>query len=183
MNDRPLSIVGLRRKRCPITLTRTAWVQFLPAPTHETCLFCSAESLLMKLACLAIHAGLAERYCLMDPLRFTPRSARCSLCTGHLCQPLSKRRGYIINLYIVYLDFANAFNSVDQEALWWWLRELNVPDVEVSCSRCIVSRPWWPIWPYGQSSSIPLTRGTKQGEKLSPLLFDLIFNCRSKRRE
>ncbi len=30
----------------------TAWVQFLPVPTHETCLCCSAMSCLMKLACL-----------------------------------------------------------------------------------------------------------------------------------
>ncbi len=39
-------------------LTVTAWVQFLPAPTHETCLCCSAVtrlvSSLMKLACLDI---------------------------------------------------------------------------------------------------------------------------------
>ncbi len=27
-------------------------------------------------------------------------------------------------LFVVYLDFANAFNSVDHEALWRWLREL-----------------------------------------------------------
>ncbi len=50
--DRPLSVVGLRRKQCPIALTWTAWVQFLPDPTHETCLCCSAKSGLMKLACL-----------------------------------------------------------------------------------------------------------------------------------
>ncbi len=30
--------------------------------------------------------------------------------------------------------------------------------------------------PYGQSAPIPLTRGTKQGDKLSPLLFGFIFN-------
>ena len=31
-------------------LTQTAWVQFLPSPTHETCLCCSVMSCLMKLA-------------------------------------------------------------------------------------------------------------------------------------
>ena len=41
-----------RSKRCPVTLTGTAWVRFLPAPTHETCLCCSAKSSLMNLACL-----------------------------------------------------------------------------------------------------------------------------------
>jgi hypothetical protein len=44
--------VRLRRKRGPVTLTRMAWVQFLPSPTHETCLSscCFAMSDLMKLA-------------------------------------------------------------------------------------------------------------------------------------
>jgi hypothetical protein len=31
--------------------------------------------------------------------------------------------------------------------------------------------------PYGKTASISLARGTKQGDKLSPLLFDLVFNC------
>ena len=35
-------------------LTWTAWVQFPPSPTHDTCLLCSAMSGLMKLACLNI---------------------------------------------------------------------------------------------------------------------------------
>ncbi len=57
---RPLSVVGLRRKRCPVTLTWTVWVQFLPAPTHETCLCCSAKSGLMKLACPHNHVVAGE---------------------------------------------------------------------------------------------------------------------------
>ncbi len=35
----------------------TAWAQFLPSPTHELCLCCSAMSGLMKLACLTILQG------------------------------------------------------------------------------------------------------------------------------
>jgi hypothetical protein len=31
----------------------------------------------------------------------------------------------------VYLDFRNAFNSIDHEALWRWLKELNIPDVDL----------------------------------------------------
>ena len=54
------SLVGLRRKRCPVTLTRTVWVQFLPAPTHETCLCCSAKSGLMKLACIQSNRAISE---------------------------------------------------------------------------------------------------------------------------
>ncbi len=44
------SVVALRRKRGPVTLTRTAWVKFLPSLTHKTCLCFSAISGLMKLA-------------------------------------------------------------------------------------------------------------------------------------
>ena len=41
-----------KAKHCPVTLTWTVWVQFLPAQTHETCLCCSAKNGLMKLVCL-----------------------------------------------------------------------------------------------------------------------------------
>ncbi len=34
-------------------------------------------------------------------------------------------------LFCCYLDFANAFNSVDHAALWLWLRELNVLDIDL----------------------------------------------------
>ena len=34
-------------------------------------------------------------------------------------------------LYCVYLDLANAFNAIDQEASWRCQRDLNVPDIEL----------------------------------------------------
>jgi hypothetical protein len=42
----------VKAKAGPSPLTWTAWVKFLPSPTHDTCLLCSATSCLMKLACL-----------------------------------------------------------------------------------------------------------------------------------
>ena len=53
---------------------------------------------------------------------------------------------------------------------------MRVPDIDLL--RSLYDESYYVAGlPYGQSASIPLTRGTKQGDKLSPLLFDLIFNC------
>ena len=32
---------------------------------------------------------------------------------------------------LCYLDFAHAFNSDDHEALWCWLLEVNIPDIDL----------------------------------------------------
>ena len=78
-------------------------------------------------------------------------------------------------LYCCYLDFENAFNSVDHAALWRWLRRLNIPDIDLL--QALYDRAHYEAdLPYGRSARIHLMRGQKQGDKLSPLLFNLIFN-------
>ena len=79
-------------------------------------------------------------------------------------------------VFVVYIDFKNAFNSVDHHALWTWLRHVNIPDVDLLQSL-YEGAFYVADLPYGRSASIGLTRGTKQGDKLSPLLFGLVFNA------
>ena len=74
------------------------------------------------------------------------------------------------------IDFANAFNSVDHKALWRWLQEMNMPDVHLLLSLYDHAH-YTSDLPYGKTASISLTTGTKQGDKLSPLLFDLVFRA------
>ena len=79
-------------------------------------------------------------------------------------------------LFCCYLDFANAFNSVDHAALWRWLKELNVPDIDLLQS--LYSGAYYKAGlPYGRSAEVALARGQKQGDKSSPLLFGLVFNA------
>jgi hypothetical protein len=74
------------------------------------------------------------------------------------------------------LDFENAFNSITHEALFRWLEKLQIPDLDLI--RALYNRAHYEAdLPYGRSAPVYLLRRTKQGDLLSPLLFDLIFNA------
>ena len=51
-SDSPLGRVVKAKVGSSHIVTRAAWVQFPPSPTHNTCLLCSAVSGIMKLVCL-----------------------------------------------------------------------------------------------------------------------------------
>ncbi len=54
----------------------------------------------------------------------------------------------------MYLDFANAFNSVGHAALWRFLKELNVPDIDLLQS--LYSGAFQADLPYGRSAEVVL---------------------------
>ena len=120
---------------------------------------------------------LAERHGLLDSsqegFRRLHSTQRQVQSLHWAIQEAAERRE---RLFCCYLDFANAFNSVDHEALWRWLEELNIPDIELL--RSLYSGAYYQAeLPYGRSAKVVLSRGQKQGDKSSPLLFGLIFNA------
>lgn len=79
-------------------------------------------------------------------------------------------------LYIVFVDFRKAFDSVDRQMLWKVLRVFGCPDRfiniirqfhEGTMGRVVVGKQ--------ESSSIQMNHGTKQGCVLAPTLFTLFL--------
>ena len=120
---------------------------------------------------------LCERHGLLDPSQEGFRRLRCTqrqVQSLHwIIEAAAQSRAA---LYLIYIDFENAFNSVDHAAVWRWLAELNVPDIDLLRSL-YEGAHYEADLPYGRSSPVFLTRGTKQGDILSPLLFNLVFNA------
>ena len=120
---------------------------------------------------------LAERHGLLDPSQEGFRrlhSPQRQVQSLHWA--FQEAAGRKEKLFCCYLDFANAFNSIDHKALWRWLRELNIPDIDLLQSL-YSGAGYQADLPYGRSASVFLSRGKKQGDKLSPLLFSLVFNA------
>ena len=73
-----------------------------------------------------------ERHGLLDPsqegFRRLHSTVRQVQSLHWAIQEAAERREL---LFCVDLDFRNAFNSIDHEALWRWLKELNIPDVDL----------------------------------------------------
>ena len=65
-------------------------------------------------------------------------------------------------------------NRIEHEALWQGLERLGIPDIDLlrSLYRSAFYRAQLP---YGTTARIQLTRGRKQGDLISPLLFELPF--------
>ena len=81
-------------------------------------------------------------------------------------------REWNLPVWIAAVDFQKVFDTISHESLWESLAEQNVPDMyikllrrlyqgqtgKVSCDRC--------------SRSFNIERGTKQGDPISPILFN-----------
>ena len=74
------------------------------------------------------------------------------------------------------MDFESAFNSPDHEGLWRYLKEINVPDMDL-LQVLFKEAHYVADLPHRRSAPVFLIRGSKQGNKLSPLLFSLLFNA------
>ena len=83
------------------------------------------------------------------------------------------------SIVLAFLDFSNAFNSNDVQACIRILKEYNLPDVDLIGAMYYGAFYRARTMDGKFTAPIPLTRGTKQGYPLSPLIFNLTLNMLS----
>ena len=80
-------------------------------------------------------------------------------------------------LYINFIDYEKAFDSVDRETLWKLLRHYGVPEKFVSLIHCTYQGMTCKVAHAGQlSESFEVRTGVRQGCLLSPFLFLLLIH-------
>ncbi|GLV43786.1 hypothetical protein CBL_12313 [Carabus blaptoides fortunei] len=91
---------------------------------------------------------------------------------------LSSSKQHLRELHIATLDMAKAFDTVGHHALQAILPERRMPPDLTEYVRLLYSEACTRLEVRGQlSEPIPVTRGVRQGDPLSPALFNLAIDC------
>lgn len=88
----------------------------------------------------------------------------------------AKRRGK--RMYALFIDTANAYNSLNHDVLWSILRGYGLPETDVLFLENIYSGNRFTVaGPFGQTAQIHTHAGVPQGDVTSPLLWNLAMNA------
>ena len=81
------------------------------------------------------------------------------------------------SLYVVTIDFSDAFGSVPHKYIMHTLKQMNFPENIVNILKCSYREGYTKVRIGGQQSDeIDMRKGTKQGCPLSPLIFNFCLN-------
>jgi Reverse transcriptase (RNA-dependent DNA polymerase) len=84
---------------------------------------------------------------------------------------------YGSRVYVAFMDFTQAYDSVDRNKLWSHLQKLQVPPYLLNIIKAMYTDDSYVLVDGGKrTSAIHPTKGVKQGCPLSPLLFALYIN-------
>ena len=106
---------------------------------------------------------IAEKYGLLEFAQEGFRSRRnCQRQVERLCSLLASARSKRLSVFLTYVDFSNAFNSVDHQCLIKVLKMLGIPDTDL-IQDMLRDSTFWSVNNIGTTAKIPLSRGVKQG--------------------
>ena len=87
---------------------------------------------------------------------------------------IKKAREFQKNIYFCFIDYAKAFDFVDQNKLWKILKEMGMPDHLTCLLRNLYAGQEATVWPrHGTTDWFQIGKGVHQGCILSPCLFNL----------
>ena len=96
----------------------------------------------------------------------------------HLMHILSDAKISQQDIFMLYIDFSSAFNTVDHDKLLQIIYDLGFPEDAVRVVADLYTNATTKIKiPAGTTAPIQLNRGTIQGDSLSPLLFLIFFGA------
>ena len=86
----------------------------------------------------------------------------------------SKKQEFQKNIYFCFIDYAKAFDCVDQNKLWKILQEMEIPDHLTCLLRNLYAGQETTVRVgHGTTDWIQIGKGIRQGCLLSPCLFNL----------
>ena len=99
-------------------------------------------------------------------------------CEDHLLtvvQLAEKAEEFQLPLWMAAIDFKKAFDCVDHGSLWQALREQGVPKGYVRVCRDLYTGQKGMVNAGAMSRTFDIVRGTKQGDPMSPKLFNAVL--------
>ena len=90
---------------------------------------------------------------------------------------MEKSREFNLPLWVAMVDFEKAFDSVEHEPLWEVLRKQGVPSVYIALLRRLYVNQEACVQAGTRSRGFPVTRGVKQGDPISGLLFIAVMQA------
>ena len=87
---------------------------------------------------------------------------------------MEKAREFQKYIYLCFIDYAKAIDSVNHNKLWKILKEIGIPDHLICLLRNLyVGQEATVRTGHGATDSFPIGKGVRQGCILSPCLFNL----------